>query len=43
MREKHGFTPKYPDVQAPTATMNIHRLSPLASSGITNKVFTNVL
>jgi hypothetical protein len=27
MREKHGFTPKYPDVQAPTATMNIHRHS----------------
>jgi hypothetical protein len=24
MRTKHGFMPKYPDVQAPTATMNIH-------------------
>jgi hypothetical protein len=23
MRKKHGFTPKYPDVQASTATMNI--------------------
>jgi hypothetical protein len=27
MRGKHGFTPKYTDVQAPTATMNIHRHS----------------
>jgi hypothetical protein len=27
MRKKHGFTPKYTDVQAPTATMNIHRHS----------------
>jgi hypothetical protein len=26
-RGKHGFTPKYTDVQAPTATMNIHRHS----------------
>jgi hypothetical protein len=26
MRKKHDFTPKYPDVQAPTATMNIHPL-----------------
>jgi hypothetical protein len=25
MRKKHGFTPKYIDVQAPTATMNRHR------------------
>jgi hypothetical protein len=27
MRKKHGFTPKYIDVQAPTATMNRHRHS----------------
>jgi hypothetical protein len=27
MRKKHGFTPKYTDVQAPTAAMNIHRHS----------------
>jgi hypothetical protein len=27
MRKKHGFTPKYIDVQAPTAAMNIHRHS----------------
>jgi hypothetical protein len=27
VRKKHGFTPKYPDVQAPTATMNIRRHS----------------
>jgi hypothetical protein len=27
MRKKHGFTPKYTGVQAPTATMNIHRHS----------------
>ena len=27
MRKKHGVTPKYPDVQAPTATMNRHRHS----------------
>jgi hypothetical protein len=27
MRKKHGFTPKYPDVQASTATMNKHRHS----------------
>jgi hypothetical protein len=26
-RKKHGFTPKYLDVQAPTATMNRHRHS----------------
>jgi hypothetical protein len=26
-RGKHGFTPKYTDVQAPTAAMNIHRHS----------------
>jgi hypothetical protein len=25
MRKKHGFTPKYVDVQAPTAAMNRHR------------------
>jgi hypothetical protein len=25
MRKKHGITLKYPDVQAPTAAMNIHR------------------
>jgi hypothetical protein len=27
MRKKHGFTPKYPDVQASTATMNKHPYS----------------
>jgi hypothetical protein len=27
MRKKHGFTPNYIDVQAPTATMNRHRHS----------------
>jgi hypothetical protein len=27
MRKKHGFTPKYTSVQAPTAVMNIHRHS----------------
>ena len=27
MRKKHGFSPKYIDVQAPTATMNRHRHS----------------
>jgi hypothetical protein len=27
MRKKHGFTPKYLHVQAPTATMNRHRHS----------------
>jgi hypothetical protein len=27
MRKKHGFMPKYIDVQAPTATMNRHRHS----------------
>jgi hypothetical protein len=27
MRKKHGFTPKYIHVQAPTATMNRHRHS----------------
>jgi hypothetical protein len=27
MRKKHGFTPEYTDVQAPTATMNRHRHS----------------
>jgi hypothetical protein len=27
MRKKHGFTSKSPDVQSPTATMNIHRHS----------------
>jgi hypothetical protein len=27
MRKKHGFTPKYIHVQAPTATMNKHRHS----------------
>jgi hypothetical protein len=27
MRKKHGFTPKYINVQAPTATMNKHRHS----------------
>jgi hypothetical protein len=27
MRKKHGFTPKYTDVQAPIAAMNIHRHS----------------
>jgi hypothetical protein len=27
MRKKHGFMPKYTDVQAPTAAMNIHRHS----------------
>jgi hypothetical protein len=27
VRKKHGFTPKYPDVQGPTATMNICRHS----------------
>jgi hypothetical protein len=27
MGKKHGFTPKYTDVQAPTATMNKHRHS----------------
>jgi hypothetical protein len=27
MRKKHGFTPKYINVQAPTATMNRHRHS----------------
>jgi hypothetical protein len=27
MRKKHDFTPKYTDVQAPTAAMNIHRHS----------------
>jgi hypothetical protein len=27
IRGKHGFTPKYMDVQAPTAAMNIHRHS----------------
>jgi hypothetical protein len=27
MRKKHGFTPKYTHVQAPTATMNRHRHS----------------
>jgi hypothetical protein len=27
IRGKHGFTPKYTDVQAPTAAMNIHRHS----------------
>jgi hypothetical protein len=27
MRKKHGFTPKYTDVQVPTATMNRHRHS----------------
>jgi hypothetical protein len=27
MREKHSFTPKSSDVQAPTATMNTHRHS----------------
>jgi hypothetical protein len=27
MRKKHGFTPKYVDVQAPTAAMNRHRHS----------------
>jgi hypothetical protein len=27
MRKKHSFTPKYTDVQAPTAAMNIHRHS----------------
>jgi hypothetical protein len=27
MRKKHGFTPNYIDVQAPTATMNKHRHS----------------
>jgi hypothetical protein len=27
MRKKHGFTPKYTDVQAPTDAMNIHRHS----------------
>jgi hypothetical protein len=27
MRKKHGFTPKYTDVQASTAAMNIHRHS----------------
>jgi hypothetical protein len=27
MRKKHGFTPKYTDVQAPTAAMNRHRHS----------------
>jgi hypothetical protein len=27
IRGKHGFTPKYLDVQAPTATMNKHRHS----------------
>jgi hypothetical protein len=27
MRKKHGFTPKYIDVQAPTATMNRHQHS----------------
>jgi hypothetical protein len=27
IRGKHSFTPKYTDVQAPTAAMNIHRHS----------------
>jgi hypothetical protein len=27
MEKKHGFTPKYTNVQAPTATMNIHQHS----------------
>jgi hypothetical protein len=27
IRKKHGFTPKYTDVQAPTAAMNIRRHS----------------
>jgi hypothetical protein len=27
MRKKHGITPKYPDVQASTATMNKHPYS----------------